>query len=1071
MLSSLRAVLGITLFLGASVPLALSQATPRPDWAALDSQGEELYNKGDLKEAIRIARLAVDAAADPKQAGRSLDRLGFFEYTSGNLKDGESFLRRALELRKSKLGADTADYAESANDLALLCRDSNKLPEARVLAEQAVRIRSRVLGPQHLRVAESLNTLGSVVALLGEYDLAISRFEEARAIHESQPEPRDFSEEYGTLCINLAGTYQRVGKYAKAESLFETGLEVLRRKPGVNHPAYSASLVAFAYLQADLGRYAAAEKLYDEGGKLLREQLGEQHPVYAAFLNNRAALYTALGNLAVAESDYRKALELKRRIYGPGALTVGASLRNLARLVYGRNRQEGEKLFQEAADLYGKNPKAPAFDYASALLGLAEAQRNRGDLRAARETLQHASEVVAKGLGTKHPMYAAVLRDMGLVHQSAREYAQAEQRLQEAVAIVQETHGANHPDLAQYLERLAAVYDEAGDYRAAEPLYRRSLEISDRAVTDMLVIGSERNKAAVLANLEDPIPTLLSFQRRAGDRLPSARALAFEAVARRKGRVLDQVHDWGQSLRKSSDSGIRDRFNQRQAMLQCQASLSTALGYRDLKPAVAGTCALAGTDLEGRYERLLHDVRANWTDALGQQALQAVRVLEQRIDTLDAGLSRAIPQFTSVIKPPRLEDIRSKLQPDELLIEFVAYPDLSSPARDRHYGAFLLGRSAELSWVDLGPAGPIDSAVQDLIAAANDWSISLAANERRSVQSAEETARDALRTLSSKLGPVIVGVAQRKDVRRLRVAPDGMLHLIPFGALSDGRGRFLIEHFAVSYLAAGRDLAGPALPEDPAGPLASSMIIAVSPGAGAKRSVRGIPAASSFRADRLESLEDAELEARDVQKWMPRAQVLGEGAATERRIKQLHHPALLHIVGHGIVRGNENCKAQPSGRGCELAGIDPAARVMSLSAIVLEEAYGRGGDSPEDGLLTALELQTLDLQGTEMLVLSQCRMADGVPSSGEGVFGMRRAAAIAGVKTFVAPLWKIADATQLALMHRFYKELSAGKGRAEALRQAQLQLLRNPSTASFLQWAPVILSGDPAPLPNAWFLH
>lgn len=80
---------------------------------------------------------------------------------------------------------------------------------------------------------------------------------------------------------------------------------------------------------------------------------------------------------------------------------------------------------------------------------------------------------------------------------------------------------------------------------------------------------------------------------------------------------------------------------------------------------------------------------------------------------------------------------------------------------------------------------------------------------------------------------------------------------------------------------------------------------------------------------------------------------------------------------------------------------------MSLSAIVLAEAYGRGGASSQDGLLTALELQSLDLQGTGMLVLSQCRMADGAPSSGEGILGMRRAAAIAGVKTSVAPLWKV----------------------------------------------------------------
>src|ERR1035438_2833088 len=100
-----------------------------------------------------------------------------------------------------------------------------------------------------------------------------------------------------------------------------------------------------------------------------------------------------------------------------------------------------------------------------------------------------------------------------------------EQALQHAIDIVRETQGGDHPDLARHLMSLAAVYDEAGDYRAAEPLYRRSLEISDRTLADMLTVGSERNKAAVLANLEDPVPVLLAFQPRAGNQLPSARAL------------------------------------------------------------------------------------------------------------------------------------------------------------------------------------------------------------------------------------------------------------------------------------------------------------------------------------------------------------------------------------------------------------------------------------------------------------------------------------------------------------------------------------------------------------------
>ncbi len=105
-----------------------------------------------------------------------------------------------------------------------------------------------------------------------------------------------------------------------------------------------------------------------------------------------------------------------------------------------------------------------------------------------------------------------------------------------------------------------------------------------------------------------------------------------------------------------------------------------------------------------------------------------------------------------------------------------------------------------------------------------------------------------------------------------------------------------------------------------------------------------------------------------------------------------------------------------------------------------------------------------------MLVLSQCRMADGVPSSSDGVYGMRRAAAIAGVKTFVAPLWNISDSTERILMERFYQELRAGRDRSEALRQAMLQVMHSPPSNTFLYWAPVILSGDPAPLPKRVFL-
>jgi len=119
-----------------------------------------------------------------------------------------------------------------------------------------------------------------------------------------------------------------------------------------------------------------------------------------------------MGNLQVAESDHRKALELKKKIYGPDALTVGASLRNLARLVALRNPAEGEKLFQEAVDLYVKDPKAPPSTTRARYSGWQKPREIEG---ISRRRARHCNmpQICVEESGTKHPLYAAVLRDQG----------------------------------------------------------------------------------------------------------------------------------------------------------------------------------------------------------------------------------------------------------------------------------------------------------------------------------------------------------------------------------------------------------------------------------------------------------------------------------------------------------------------------------------------------------------------------------------------------------------------------------------------------------------------------------
>jgi CHAT domain-containing protein len=280
------------------------------------------------------------------------------------------------------------------------------------------------------------------------------------------------------------------------------------------------------------------------------------------------------------------------------------------------------------------------------------------------------------------------------------------------------------------------------------------------------------------------------------------------------------------------------------------------------------------------------------------------------------------------------------------------------------------------------------------------------------------------------------------------------MNLIPFEALQVG-GHSLTAQYTVSYLQSGRELARVNAASDGL----TEPVIAISPGG----KMAGAALDGRFRSESLERLPGALNESRQLHMMLPRARILGEGEATEEALKKISRPALLHLIGHGVVRGKDLCSP------CELDSLPPAERIMSLSAIVLEEAYGRGGESKQDGLLTAQELRGLDLEGTTMMVISQCRLADGVPATGDGVYGMRRAVTLAGVRSLVAPLWKVADTSEQILMAAFYFELKRGSDRAEALRKAKLELAARPGKAHFLNWAAPMLFGDVEKLPPALF--
>src|SRR5215218_8701411 len=104
-----------------------------------------------------------------------------------------------------------------------------------------------------------------------------------------------------------------------------------------------------------------------------------------------------------------------------------------------------------------------------------------------------------------------------------------------------------------------------------------------------------------------------------------------------------------------------------------------------------------------------------------------------------------------------------------------------------------------------------------------------------------------------------------------------------------------------------------------------------------------------------------------------------------------------------------------------------------------------------------MDVTGIDLTNTELVALSACDTALGEVLIGEGIFGLRRSFILAGAQTLIMSLWKVPDKQTRELMVEFYRLLKKGQGRAEALREAQLEIKKNYPHP--LYWAAFICQG------------
>jgi tetratricopeptide (TPR) repeat protein len=745
----------------------------------------------------------------------------------------------------------------------------------------------------------------------------------------------------------------------------------------------AAALNNVCVLQQDLGDFRAALPDCEEALRL-RRAVGDSYAV-AEILNNLGLTLEALGRTNEAERHYREALALNRTLGEAEAEAI--NLGNLATLALQAGRySEAMRLYTEAGDLAARHPTAPWAAEQGQI-----ARINQGvvleRVGVYREALDLYKGLLSGSDSLDPRRRAALLVNTGVLYRNLGDPVSAAEAFREAIASYRtlgDTAGLSNA----HLNLALALHLNLERRREAEKAYREALRLAtesgDRTeeILDLFYLGR-----------------LLLGQ----NRLPEAGAVFRRCLAAsQESGSAEGKWSAGEGLgriaaaRGDLPGALKHFLRALDEIERVRAGIERSgwrAGYFGDKRSVYA----AAVDVLWRLEQ------SRPGQGFAGQALEVVQRAKARdlLDALGSGRNPASPATAAEIQGHA---------GDNTLLEYFLGED--------HLYLWTIQRTG-VRMTDLGPRKPI---VDDVLRVHQDLA-------QGSAPDAAAVARLS-RSLLGSAGPL------PQHGEQLHIAPDGLLHYLPFEILATAPGVLLVEQAVVSYVPSVSTIHRDTKRKQPATPLRLA-------GFGAPRT----SSSPAFLAlPRLEPmpLPAAQRELATIGGLLGgRSEAFTGEKATERAFRETfaRGARVVHFATHTVVDERQ-------GGG----------------AAILLSAEGE-----DDGLLAPREIASL--QGhADLAVLAACRTALGSgDDDGQALASLTGSFLAAGAPAVVATLWDVGDAATAVFMEQLYAQLGRGLPPDQALRQAKLRLRADPRWNRPALWAGYVLVGEGAPVaPRRW---
>lgn len=935
-------------------------------------------------------------------------------------------------------------------------------------------------------------------------DATVDTAERAVALKESAHGPGDPA--VATSLAHLANLLNERRECVRALPFYDRAIAILEGTGGDHDAALAMLLSSRGVASRRLGRYDAARRDYERALAMQERVLGQDGKDLAGTLNNLAIVLIQLGDYSRARACHERALAIRELHFGPDHEWVAESLNNLSTILGYMGEYDASLRAQErAVDLFRRRLGDEHERTAWAELNLGIVSLDMGAFADAVPVFEKALAKIRSLYGPEHVETTYVLDALAAAHDGVGDHAAALDLYETSLGITESARGKDNPGAVDTMEQIGHCLTALGRLDEAEAMLTRCLGIRQRGedpdspllcgllnrISDLLLelgrpsdaLGfADRSARIVATRLDGSHPLLAAAEILAARALAAldrrdealARALEAERIAREHlsttMRVLSEEHalDYARSRAVGLDLALEmlapvERSGRTaavwDALIRGRALVLDGITSRNRRLVGGGSAAvdsLLARSLALR-ERLSNLVLRGpgWEDVDDYRAL----IGESRAEI--AGIERRLALTDADGPDDRLHAVaglgavRSALAPGDALIAYArhgddpAYTAFVMTAGDEAPTAVLLGAAGEIdtlvtAWLDrarLVPAGTEAASSRGILSLPDDRAANLAAY------------RDAGGDLRRRIwDPLAAAVA---EARRVLLVMDGNLHLVNLVALPEAEDRYLLDQDRVFHvLDTERALAASSGEPAAAGILMIGDADYGAPGASTGEGFlagvrfRPLPHARTEIAT-LRSLALAGPVVRDIA-------VLTGAEATESGFKRLlPGRGILHLATHGFF----------APRAAERAGVH-APLVVSGLALAGANTWRQAATGAVDGLLTAEEVSGLDLGDVDWAVLSACETGLGsLEVRGEGVFGLRRAFALAGARTVIMSLWSVDDRAAAAWMSALYaSRLADGASTEIAVRQASRSVLAVRRAEGLdphpYYWAGFVAAGD-----------